>query len=58
MAKKKSEKIITNREKLAGDTNFNNLCKLANVEPTLRQYSKFRMGKGVVYRTQVLKQQV
>lgn len=58
MAKKDEKKVLTNREKLATDNTFKKHCENAGVEPTVRQFSKFQMGKGSVYKTQILKQEL
>jgi hypothetical protein len=41
---------ITNRQMAQSDTTFIDCCKQANVKPTVRQASKFRMGKGAAYK--------
>ena len=46
---------MTNRE-LKDSKDFIDLCKMANVKPTVRQASKFIMGKGAVYKISVEKQ--
>ena len=57
--KKKSKKEkhveISLAEKMKGDKIFQQHCSNANFEPTKRQYSKYLMKKGTVYKTQILK---
>jgi len=58
MAKtKKNEKkeFKSLAEKMKEDKNFLDLCNKAEYEPNKRQYSKYLMKKGLVYKTQVLK---
>ena len=43
------EKVITNKE-FKSDGNFVKACEKAGIEPTARQASKFRMGKGLAYK--------
>ena len=52
------KKVATLREKLASADGFKKHCENAGVEATARQFSKFQMGKGKVYRTQILKETV
>jgi hypothetical protein len=40
---------LTNKEYAKKNTMFINACEKAEVEPTKRQASKFRMGKGKAY---------
>jgi predicted HicB family RNase H-like nuclease len=40
----------TNKEFAATDQNFLKHCKATKVEPTKRQASKFRMGKGKAFK--------
>lgn len=40
---------LSNREFLKENDGFLNLCKKANVKPTMRQASKFRRGVGAVF---------
>lgn len=42
-------KDVNNRA-FASDPNFKKACEKANVSPTKRQASKFRMKKGVAYK--------
>lgn len=41
---------MTNAEYAASDGTFIFACKLANVEPTKRQASKFRRDEGLAYK--------
>ena len=41
---------MNNREFSKNDKEFIERCKKAKVEPTKRQASKFRRGKGLAYR--------
>lgn len=43
---------MSNREFSLSDRGFRELCKLAGVEPTKRQASKFKNRKGSAYRQQ------
>jgi len=43
-----SKKYVTH-QKFTEDKNFNICCRKANVKPTKRQASKFRMKKGAAY---------
>lgn len=45
---------MTNKEFANKNSNFIKHCTLANVKPTTRQASKFRKGKGAVYKMNVL----
>jgi len=49
-AVKKEVKKVTNKMFAKGDSFFNKACGMAEVEPTTRQASKFRMGKGLAYK--------
>jgi len=40
--------VITNKM-FSEDQNFIDICEKANVKPTKRQASKFRMKKGLAY---------
>jgi len=42
---------MTNKEFAKTDENFRSLCKKLDVEPTKRQASKFRMKKGIVWKS-------
>lgn len=48
MAKK--VKRITNKKFSEENEHFKNACKEAGIEPTVRQASKWRMGKGIAIR--------
>jgi len=52
----KDKKVLTLRERFATADEFKNLCKAASFEPSIRQFSRFLRKKGLVYRTQVLKE--
>lgn len=49
---------MTNKEYAETSENFKMSCRLCNIKATTRQASKFRNGKGAVYKITVLKQQV
>ncbi|MBU0847667.1 hypothetical protein KKH23_10815 [Patescibacteria group bacterium] len=54
-SKKRAEKKevvtrITNKKFAEADEFFNKACGLAEVKPTSRQASKFRLGKGLAYK--------
>ena len=51
----KTKERETNAEFAKYDKKFNDFCRVAEVEPTRRQASKFRMSKGKVYRICVKK---
>jgi len=40
---------VTNREFAKDDVSFNTCCERAGLEPTKRQASKWRRGKGKAY---------
>lgn len=46
---KKNERI-TNKKFAAEDENFKNACGKAGIDSTVRQASKWRMGKGLAIR--------
>lgn len=45
---------MTNKEYAKKDKMFIECCKLVGVEPTTRQASKFRNGKGIVFMSTIL----
>jgi hypothetical protein len=42
-------KLLTNREGSKTDPEFLEACKRANIQPTIRQYSKWRNGHGAAF---------
>jgi predicted HicB family RNase H-like nuclease len=50
MAEKKSVRV-TNRKFFESDEYFIKACSEASVTPTKRQASKFRLGRGLAYKT-------
>jgi hypothetical protein len=44
-----AKEVITNKM-FKNDENFVKFCKKAGIEPTARQASKFRMGKGLAFK--------
>lgn len=46
---------MTSNESYVREEIFRGHCRKANIIPTRRQASKFRMGKGAAYKISVLK---
>jgi len=42
--------VMTNKEQAQSNKRFNSLCVGAGVTPTARQYSKWQLGFGRVYK--------
>jgi hypothetical protein len=52
MAEKEVKKnVVTNKEFSSTNAAFQAACIEAQIEPTTRQASKWRMGKGKAYKT-------
>jgi hypothetical protein len=49
MSEPKKQKIVTNRQ-FSETKGFMDACSKVGIEPTQRQASKFRMGKGIAYK--------
>jgi len=48
-----NETVVTNK-KFSEQESFIKSCESAGIKPTKRQASKFRRGKGIVYKKEVL----
>lgn len=53
-----AENVVTNRKFAENDTIFNSSCSEAGVNPTKRQASKFRLGKGIAFKTMRTKREI